>query len=146
MKQKEIWVLVANSSTATLFRAENNKTLTALHTFKHPESRLKGSDLVSDRPGRAYESSGPTRHAVEPSSWPHDVEVVNFARELARFFESELTRKKPDHFYLAASPAFLGVLRPLLPAQLNSLIKGEVDKDITHLKVDEIRTYLPFVL
>ena len=46
------WILVANASLAKFYaNAGPNKGLALMKEIRHPESRQKNSDLVTDRPG-----------------------------------------------------------------------------------------------
>lgn len=70
--KKEVWVIVANSTYAKIYKAESNKSLKEISRFEHPASRLHEQDLVSSKPGRTFESVGPARHAVEPKTSAKD--------------------------------------------------------------------------
>jgi hypothetical protein len=61
-----IWVLVAESSRAKLFSAENRKApLVEIGDFAHPEARLHEGDLVSDQSGSDGGSVGQGRHVLD---------------------------------------------------------------------------------
>ena len=49
-----------------------------------PAAHLHNRDLVSDRPGRSYESVGGARHAIARENDPRQLEAVRFARRIAR--------------------------------------------------------------
>ena len=52
------WILVANAAQAKLYANQGpNKGVKLVSEYAHPESREKGSDLVSDRPGH-YQGHG----------------------------------------------------------------------------------------
>lgn len=144
MKSETTWLIVANSSLARIYKLDNKHQVTELRVFEHPESRLHNQDLVSDRPGRDFESQGATRHAMEPKTSPKKLEFTLFANLLAEFLEKERSQGAFTSLYVAASPSLLGLLRQSLNPNTAKLIKGEVDKDITHLKPHEIPANLPF--
>src|SRR5579859_181878 len=84
--KKTVWIVVANRGVARLFQARQPiGPLEEMDAFIHPEARLRDKDLVSDRPGRGFESSRPGSHAEEPDSSVAEVEAGNFALELSRF-------------------------------------------------------------
>lgn len=61
------WVVVADSSSCRLFAAGKPiGPLQELESLVHPEGRMHGRDLVSGQPGRAFDSKGAGRHAMEP--------------------------------------------------------------------------------
>src|ERR1700733_11263811 len=81
--KNESWVLVANSAQARLFRLEKMSKLQELYDFVHPESRFHERDLIDTKPGRAFDSTTPTRHAMQPKSSQKDQECELFAKSIA---------------------------------------------------------------
>jgi protein required for attachment to host cells len=144
--KKNSWLIVANSSLARIFKIVKRDELEELKVFEHPESRLHNMDLVTDKPGRDFESSGTRRHALEPKVLPKRHEFAVFAKELADYLESAFNQKEFEILYVAANPSLLGLLRQSLHANVAKLIKGEIDKDMTHMKPQEIPAHLPFLL
>ncbi len=144
MKQ-DTWLMVANSSLAHVYKFENRHTLLLLKTFEHPESRLHNLDLVSDKPGRDFQSLGDRRHALEPKTSPKTLEWMTFAKDLAHHLENARAQGEFSHLYLAASPTILGYIRQSLSPATTKLLKGEVDKDLTQIKPQEILPHLPFL-
>lgn len=142
--KKETWVLVANSSLARIYKLEHQNHLTELKVLEHPESRLHNSDLVSDKPGRDFESMGSRRHALEPKTSPKKQEFAIFAKLLAEYLEESRLQGTFESLYIAASPSLLGLLRQSLHPNTAKLIKGEMDKDMTLMKPDEIPAHFPF--
>jgi len=62
----KIWVVTAESSRARIFAVENRiGPMRELEDIAHTEGRTRDQDMVSDRPGRAFDSSGENRHAME---------------------------------------------------------------------------------
>lgn len=143
--KKDSWLIVANSSTARLFKFVKRNELQELKAFEHPESRLHNLDLVSDKPGRDFESAGMGRHAIEPKVMPKKLEFAVFAKHLADYLQEAHLQGEFETLYIAASPSLLGLLRQALHPNIAKLIKGEVDKDMTHLRPAEIVAHLPFL-
>lgn len=144
--KKDTLVVVANSSFARLYKAINNHALEELQTWEHPESRLHDQDLVSSRPGRAFDSFGPGRHAMETQVSPKTQEFHVFAKEIAHHLEKAVEKGDVKKIFLAAPPSFLGILRQRLSNNVAALIAGEFDKDFTTMRSEEIRGYLPPVI
>lgn len=138
MKKVEKWVLVANSSSARIFKLETRSLLTEVQAFVHPQSRLHEHDLVSEKPGRAFESTGPTRHAIEPHHSQKEQEFVLFAKELAAFLETAYQQASFQQLYIIASPNFLGHLRQTLSRQVVGACVKEISKDVVHASTAEI--------
>lgn len=144
--KKDTFVVVANSSHAKLYKAINNHALTELETWEHPESRLHDQDLVSSRPGRAFDSMGPGRHAMQAQISPKTHEFQVFAKVIAEHLDKVIAKGEVKKIYIAAPPAFLGILRQRLSGGVAHLVAGEFHKDFTMMTSDQIRAYLPPVL
>lgn len=144
--KKEVWVVVANSAQAKIFKAESNKALKEIARFEHPASRLHEQDLVTSKPGRTFESVGPTRHAVQPKVSAKEQEFINFAKQVSNHLNSSRDKNAFTSLYIIASPNFLGLLRQELSSQTNHLVAGEVAKDMTNSRTEQIRDHLPLVL
>jgi protein required for attachment to host cells len=138
-----IWVLVADNSRAHLFSAQSgNGALAEVESFVHAESRLHDRDLTSDLPGRAFDSLGGGRHAMEQRVDPKDEQAIRFAEELIAHLEDGRVHHRYDRLYVAAPPALLGMLRERY-GQIAPLVAGEVDKHLTQCTPDELRAHLP---
>ena len=78
----------------------------------HPESRAHQRELTTDRPGRAFDSKGPGRHAVSGGSVsPKEHEASKLCSELADEIETARVQGRFDRLVLVATPSFLGELR-----------------------------------
>lgn len=144
---KEKWIIAANSTIARLFKLEGME-LIEMPALVHPEGRLHGKDLVSDQQGEVY-GSGPynvSRYAAEPKTPPKKNEDQQFAKEVADHLELARAKGIIEKLYLAASPAFLGLVRQEFQKPLSDIIETSVSKDITHLDKKQIRTYFPIGL
>lgn len=144
--KKETWVIVANSSYAKIYKAENNTNLIEIHEFEHLESRLDNKDLVSSKPGRTNDSVGYRRSSMEFPTSPKHHEFQLFAKQISHFLDQAQETGKIGRLYITASPIFLGILRQELSHLINDLIGGQIDRDLTHLKPSDIRNHLPPVL
>jgi len=143
----DIWVVVANSAVARIFKLENLHSLKELETLIHPGSRQHARDLTSDKPGRTFDSThSGTRHAMEPKTNPQQVEFDEFAKQLSKHLNLACVNGPCKKIYLAANPAFLGLLRQHLNDQTMHLIAEQVDKDITQLTPSEITKHFNIAL
>lgn len=144
--KNRIWIVVANSSHARIFKAENNKTIIEHTTLVHPQSRMKGSEIRSDRPGRSYESANVARHAMEDPTPIREEEAQIFAKQIAEELERAVKHGEITKLYIAAGPSFLGMIRKHLHPPVERMVAGEINKDVSRLTLDEIREHLPVVL
>lgn len=138
MKQHPKWVLVANASSARIFRLDDRHTLVELKTFIHPESRLHEQDLSSSRPGRDFASTGNRRHAMEGKTSQKDHEYALFAKSLSEHLDEARQKNDFTELTVIASPSFLGILRNVMsPATLERVTK-EINKDLVHMSTGDI--------
>ncbi len=139
---KPIRVLAADAGGARLYEAQTPAAaLTLLRVFDNPEGKAHERELTSDLPGRAFDSGGQGRHAMEQQVSPKQEAAIRFAGELADALAAEADRY--DKLYLAAPPAFLGLLRQKLNGRLNGKALVEVDKDYAALDARALRERLP---
>src|SRR5690606_9286808 len=96
-----MWIVVADSSACRLFAADAPAgPLQELEVLSHPEGRLHEQDLVSDRPGRTFDSQGAGRHAKEVEVGPKKHEAIVFAGRIAERLEAGRVRNAFDKLAL----------------------------------------------
>ena len=130
------WIMVANASEAYLYSSDNLRTkdIKLIKELLHPESREKGSDLVTDRPGH-YQGSRMARGAYEKNPI-HAIEAEVFAKELSEVLRNGLNQNKYEHLLVIAAPQFYGLINKHLdfvPAEFN-----HIPKDYTKLKAHDL--------
>ena len=132
------WILVANASEAKLYQnAKRFAPLELVKEFHHPESRNKGSELASDRPGHA-QSKGTGHGAFVEATDPKSFEIGRFAKELANELEHGRTANSYARLVLVASPQFLGQLNGSLNDHVRKLVSANIQKDYTRLAEQEL--------
>lgn len=130
MNKKIIQVIVANSSEAKMYQtSELGQPLNLVEEYSHPESREKGIDLVSDRPGRYKARMGLGRGAYS-EAYPKEVEADRFARELAECLNG-INDYQYDDLVVIAPPHFNGLLNKHYSRNVRSKIKHVIEKDYT---------------
>jgi len=127
------WILLADAASARLYvSGERPGDWTLLREIEHPESRMRPSELLSDKPGRVKQSSG-SRAALEPPTPRKKVEAERFARGLAQALDEGVVSGSCERLVLVAPPAFLGVLRDKLPPRVTARVSDVIEKDYLHL-------------
>jgi protein required for attachment to host cells len=149
-KQKKPVNLRQNPSFASA-KAGTRFSMTKM--LKHPASRLKEKDLVSDRPGR-YKSSGSARGAFVDRANHHTQEHTKFATKIADFL------KKNEGSYgqiiICSEPNFLGKLKAQLTDSVSELVEHYIDKNLVpefetknaeeQINFSELKGFKKFVL
>lgn len=132
------WILVANASRARLFENTGiNKGLKLVSEFEHPASRMKASDLVTDRPGH-MPRSGNSQGAAQPPTDPKQNEAEHFAKDIANTLEMGRGQNGYERLIVAAAAPFLGVLKGHLSEGVTSLMSDSVNKDLTAVPAQEL--------
>lgn len=136
----DTWILVANASEAYLYKSANLYTgdLQFVEELKHPESREKGINLTSDRPGH-YQTDHKTRSAYEKSH-PKEDEAESFARELAALLKTGHNNHDYEQLILVAAPHFYGLLNKYINFTIDKCT--HINKDYTKLTEKELLTKL----
>jgi protein required for attachment to host cells len=111
--------------------------------MEHPISRLKLSEVVTDRPGRVYGSSGRVRHAMQQDEDPMVHAARVFAKEISETIGREFVQGSFDELVLVAEPAFMGKLMAALPKKIcQQRLAGTVPKDFSHLSDTDVEDRL----
>ena len=132
------WVLVANASEARLFGTEKvGGFLQCIKEFNHSESRKKGSELASDRPGR-YKSKGTGRGTLGNSEEPKEYEAERFAGELANELEKGRTSNDYKKLVVVATPQFYGLLNSHMNEHTRALVVNNIQKDFTAYEINDL--------
>ena len=126
------WIVVADASRAEIYsRQKRYSQLELVQCLVEPAARSKEGELSSDEPGRAYDSSGEGRHAMESSHSVKQHLRETFAHRIASELESARNANDFQRLILVAAPALLGDLRAQLSKATQRLVQAEVDKHMT---------------
>lgn len=145
----ETWALVADRSQLRLFREVERpveKRFELEAAFRHPDGRKHGRDLVSDRPGRSFESfdkgthgqGGATRHSYGDPSSPEDRVIDEVVRQAGEMIGEKGLDRKNAVVTVYAEPRLMGVLRPVV---VRALPRAEVvfrEKDYAWIQDGEL--------
>jgi len=140
---KDTWIVVANSTLARIFRLDKLQ-LIEMDSMINPEGRMQSKDLASDKPGIAFDGAG--RYAMNKAHTPKEAEIESFAKKVAEHIDHARASGQIDRVFIAANPGFLGLLRGSMTHASAGMIAHYIDKDITGMKPDEIRSYFPIGL
>ncbi|MCH9694178.1 MAG: host attachment protein [Gammaproteobacteria bacterium] len=112
-------------------RDSKSGPLRELFSMENKTGRRKRGELVSDREGRSFDSSGQGRHAMtEEKSGPKRQAAEAFARRVAQRIAEVLNQGTCRGFALIAAPRFLGDLRDAVETATSTPAYLTIDKDI----------------
>jgi protein required for attachment to host cells len=136
------WVVVCNGAKALILEnagARTHPNLVTKEVLQHQDP--KTHELGTDRPGRAFQSVGAMRSALEQTDW-HAQEEQRFLARLASRLDKAVLLGETKAVIVVAAPRALGVLRGEYSLQLRQAVKAEVDKDLSGMPVPEITRHL----
>jgi len=140
---KSMMIVVADSSRARIFTTDSaHSPLNEIETMAHPEGRMHEQDMVSDMPGKDSGKGGGGDHAYQEKIEPKEQEMIEFAKRIADYLDDKRKANKLNKLILIAAPAFLGELRTHLSNETSEKIVFELDKNIAHHNVEDIRKHL----
>jgi protein required for attachment to host cells len=137
---KPEWIVIGNAAAHVrlLLRGSPSEPLVALATLEHPQSRLKGSELADDRPGREATDNSRGSNRFEPRSDVRRKEQQRFAREVTQRLEAGLAAGEFGALRIFASNPFLGELKAVLSDAVAQRVKVAHDTDLSALGLAEI--------
>jgi protein required for attachment to host cells len=140
---RHLWIAIADGAHARIVvPGERGGTFRTETSFDSAAEHLKSADIGTDRPGRAFESSGATRHAIEPRHDPHEMEKSRFILMVAERLNQESAEGSFDHLVLAAPPHLIHELREALDTPTRAKLVGTLNKDLTKTPDDDLPAHL----
>ena len=148
MRKTVTYILVADGARARLYANHGvGKGLQPVSGATHKaDLHHHDRDILSDKPGRAFNSIGQGRSAMEPQTEWHRFEKHKFAREMAKVLDAAAASKSFDRLILVAPPATLGDLRTELGDATRKMVTAELPKDLTRHAEQELPQHLGAVL
>lgn len=136
-----IWVTTATTNACSIYNYDKqHATLSLLKEIKHPELKLKNSDMTSDKPG--HYQAGDARGAYSPHTDAKHVEIDRFSKEIA----DELDKGRKDNSYksliIITPPHMNGLLFQHLNKHVKELIIHNIQKDLLHLNHRDLLEFL----
>ena len=140
---KTTWILVANQVEARIYSSKRLPgNLILLDTLTHEEGAFQTRDLISDAPGRAFDSMGSGRHSMEPDTGVKEESRRRFVKKMVARLESAHFRGDYDRLVLLAAPAVLGVIRKTISKKFTNVVVKEIPKDVIGQDLDKIKAQL----
>jgi len=137
------WVVVASTARARVFELpKNHARATEIADFVNPEGRMADRDVLSDKPGRSFDSVGGQRHSLGKSVDPKQQQARRFAKKVVEFVQEGLRTNRFSDACVVAEPHFLGLLREQMGTALSRTIVEEVSKDLTRFDFESVRDHL----
>jgi protein required for attachment to host cells len=137
---KANWWVIANAARArVLEETDGPEQFRHVADLVHPQSRMKGEQLGSDRPGHVEGSGhGLGSASYVPRTDPREREQARFSREVAKAVNDGVAQGRCAGVTLVASDPFLGLVKSHLSVQARKLLLRTLASDFTTLPDAEV--------
>lgn len=157
IKDQPRWILVADRHRLVLFETckdELGECLLMKEEFLDPDGRKKGHELVSDRPGRAFDSqdksrrgqAGGARHAYGNSAGPVERATQSLVHAAVQIVDKHGLNREGTHLTVLAEPRLAGNLIPALQRAVPHCATGLLEKDYAWIPTRDLAERLKTVL
>jgi protein required for attachment to host cells len=147
-------IVVADERQASFFDAVTPRSpMTERGSLHNERSGKRDIELETDRPGRRAGGANGFGHGMGGAEGAHhgftgekstvQHELTLFAKEVARKIETDRARNEFDRLVIVAGPKMLGLLRQSLSNPTQSMLAGEISKDILRQGPDVILKAVP---
>lgn len=141
------WVVVADSARARVFRAESRiGPLIEMMDLTDSQGRLHFGDMYTQEQTRRLELGAgnyPQSNDYEPPERQEKVLARRFAKQIADELRRGTLERRYHRLVVAAGPEFLGLLRDELDENTRAKVTLELAKDLSKMRADKLRSYLP---
>jgi protein required for attachment to host cells len=142
MIQEGEWVVVCDGAKALVLENVGDAKFPNLKTREVFEQEHQTTQaLGTDAPGRAMNSVGNIRSAVEQTDW-HDQAERAFLVQLVKHLDAAIAAGKTKSLIMVAPPRALGMIRSAYSQVLKSAVRAELDKDLVKHPVHQIEKQL----
>ena len=130
-----IWVVNSDTTTCHIYQYQKKPPkLTLWKKIKHPEIKLKKSEyLTTDKPGRYKVKGLGSGGSFSQRADPKEVEIDNFAREIARELNRDRAMNKYQKLIIIMPPHLNGLFFRHLDKNVENVISSNIQKDYQHL-------------
>jgi protein required for attachment to host cells len=144
---KQTWVLIADGGHARILttpRVAGDGNYVQLAAYDNMEN-VK-SPPSTDEPGRNFESLDGTQHGVNEQSELQKQPKLEFADRLAEIVNEGALKDEYARLMLVAPPTVMGRLRKALSSHASQKLVGSLDKDLTHVGLNDLPKHLEGVV
>jgi len=132
MAKTIIWALVMNSERARILRGLNRDGSVDAAELEMQTDSKRLQDIMSDRPGRSFNSADSRRSAISYASDPVRDAQRRFVDSVAVLLDQHLRDGDFTALAVFASRPILGMLREAMTPALARTVIAEVDKNLLH--------------
>ena len=144
---RHTWIVIADGAHAKVLEyATDEGRLAAVPDMSLRADLPRTREVLTDRPGRSFDSLRPSRHAMVGRSDPRRELKRDLVRLLAERLAASLADKRYHRLVLVAPPGALGDLRTALAPRVRATVVAELAQDLVKTPHRELPHHLLGVL
>ena len=140
------WILVAENDNARILRTDSRigPLQEVEHLYYSPARvQAQAQPLSGDYPGHYPDHSKLVRDVMETAVAPRQQQLLSFVEQVAAYLDQAYSQDAFAQLIIIAAPAFLGILRKKLSHRAVATVVMQMDRNLGHHTVEEIRRHLP---
>lgn len=151
-KAERIWLILMNRARARVFEwRPQYENLEVVRTWEFPEGKMKGSDFISDQPGRVFNSktfargghqTGAPRHSYSNKENPKTLFEIKSVRKVIDWIEKNKETNKVSDLVCVAEPRIMGMIKKQLNKKYHDDLTRKWEKDFSWLGEAELQDRL----
>lgn len=139
---QKLCFVIADGGHARFVRPAADNALHTLEAIDSTTVHKKDQDLVSDQPGRDYESGTTARHAYTPRHDPHEMAKDRFTLAIAKKVNEASAAEEFDELIVVAPSHVLDELTGALDVPTKAKLRGSLAKDLVKTPDHELLPHL----
>jgi len=142
-QNRKLCFVIADGGHARFVRPATDNALHTIEAIDSVSVHKRDHDLVSDRPGRSFESgSSSMRHAYSPRQDPHEQEKVRFAHLVAARMNEESATGLFTDLVIVAPSSVLSEVTEALDLPTKAKLVGTLAKDLVKVPDHDLYAHL----
>ena len=151
-QENKTWVVIMDRTQGKVYEwSAQGQTLNSIKTWKFPMGKAKGSDLISDRPGRVFDSktfargghqTAMPRHSYSNKEKPQRHLAVVSCKKVVDWVEKGRKREGNLDLVFVAEPKLMGTLKNQFSKKSQEKIVKRWEKDFHWLSEIQVKERL----
>lgn len=141
-KHRKLWIVIADGEHARIVEPAASGAFQTIGSLDALEAHRPSRALGTDKPGRSFESTGGTRHAIAPKHDLHELAKQSFEQFVAAQVNEAAKAGSFERLVLVAPPKAMPIIRAALDQATASKLIGTLISDLTKVPDHELGPHL----
>ena len=148
-QQSNVWLITMNRAQAKIWKWDkDSRDLVSIKSWAFPDGKKKGSDLISDQPGRVFNSrtvsrgghqTAAPRHSYGNKEKPQTYATEKSVRLVCDWFERNSLKDNVTDLVCVAEPKLMGMIQKRFKKHNGNPIIRKWERDFGWLSEEELR-------